>query len=113
MRRTALILFAPTVAVCRFGCASCVAAPITVFWLAGIVSIVSGILGGPVNSQSGISWGTVTLGLALWAMASLWTAISIRVGREAQCDRSDSPVCRAIDPDNDEPDSLNDIHGAR
>jgi len=84
MRRAALTLFAPTVAVCKFGCASCCAAPITVFWLAGIVSIVFGFLGGPV-SLTETSWTTVTLGLALWGIASLWTAIGIRGSGEAQC----------------------------
>ena len=113
MRRTALVLLAPTVAVCRFGCASCCAAPITVFWVAGIISIVFGFLGGPVSNQSGISWSTVALGLALWAMASLWTAVSIWGAGKAQCDKPDSSVRPTIHSAEDEPDPFNDTHGAR
>jgi len=112
MKRAALTLLAPTVAVCRFGCASCYAAPITVLWLAGIVAIVFGFLGGPVGlAEPG--WRVVALGLALWGMASLWTAIAIRGSDEQQCDSPDSPVCHTINPGTDESDSRNDPPGAR
>lgn len=112
MRRAVLTLLAPTVAVCKFGCASCCAAPITVFWLAGIVSIVFGLLGGPVG-LTGISWTTVALGLTLWGIAALWTAFAIRGTGEALCEQPDSPVCQAINSESGESDSLNEIHSAR
>jgi len=112
MKRAALTLLAPTVAVCRFGCASCYAAPITVLWLAGIVAITFGFLGGPVGvTEPG--WNAVALGLALWGIASLWTAIAIRGSDQAQCDRPDSPVCRTIDSGTDEPDPGNEIRRER
>jgi len=112
MKRAALTLLAPTVAVCRFGCASCYAAPITVLWLAGIVAIIFGFLGVPVR-LTGTSWSTVVLGLALWGIASLWTAIAIRGSDEAQCDSPDSPVCHTINPGTDESDSRNEPPGTR
>ena len=113
MRRTALILLAPTVAVSRFGCVSCCAAPITVFWLAGIASIIVGFLGGPVDNESGISWSTIALGLALWAMASLWAAFSIWGAGQAQCEKPESPASRTSQSPEDGPDPFNDIPGAR
>jgi hypothetical protein len=105
MKRTALTLLAPTVAVCRFGCAVCYAAPVTVLWLAGIAGIIFGLLGAPV-SLTGPSWSTVALGVTLWGIASLWTAIAIRGSSdEAQCDRPDSPACHSINVGTDESDS--------
>ena len=112
MKRVALTLLAPTIAVCRFGCASCCAAPITVFWLAGIVAIVSGFLGGPLGLTRP-SWSTVALGLALWGIASLWTAISIRGSDEAMCDKPDSAVCHTINADPHEQDSRKESNDAR
>jgi len=112
MNRAALTLLAPTVAVCRFGCGSCYAAPITVLWLASIVAIVFAFLGGPAGlAEPG--WSALALGLALWGMASLWTAIAIRGSDQAQCDRPDSPVCHTIDSGTDEPDPRNEIRRER
>ena len=112
MKRAALTLLAPTLAVCRFGCASCYAAPITVLWLAGIVAIVFGFLGVPV-SLTGPGWSAVALGLALWGIASLWTAIAIRGGDEEQRGRPDSPVCHTINSGRDESDTRNEPPRAR
>ena len=112
MKRAALTLLAPTVAVCRFGCASCYAAPITVLWLAGIVAIIFGFLGVPVR-LTGTSWSTVVLGLALWGIASLWTAIAIRGSSGSQCGRLDSQVRHTINSGKDGPDPVNKIRRAR
>jgi len=112
MKRAALTLLAPTVAVCRFGCASCYAAPITVLWLAGIVAIVFGFLGGPVGPTEPV-WSAVALGLALWGMASLWTAIAIRGSDEVQCDKPDSPVCHTINSGTNESEPRDEIRRTR
>jgi hypothetical protein len=112
MKRAALILLAPTVAVCRYGCASCCAAPITVLWLAGIVAIVLGFLGGPAEMAEP-SWGTVGLGLALWAISSLWTAIATRGSSGQLCEGADSAVCQGVNSGKDDPEHLDKIHGAR
>ena len=76
-KRTLLTFFAPPLAVCRFGCAPCCAAPIAVFWLAGVVSVLYGMAGGPTN-LAGLSWQTMGLGLILWAIATLWASLAIR-----------------------------------
>ena len=112
MKRAALTLLAPTVAVCRFGCASCYAAPITVLWLAGIVAIVFGLLGSPAGlTQPG--WSAVALGLVLWGTASLWTAIVIRGSDETRCDKPDSPVCHTISSSTDQTDPREKIGKTR
>ena len=54
MQRTTLSILIPPLAVCRYGCAGCCAAPIGVFWLAGITSIVYGYLGGPAGLETGV-----------------------------------------------------------
>lgn len=44
-------LFVPPVAVYRYGCAGYCAAPIGVFWIAGIASLVYSLEGGPVGDH--------------------------------------------------------------
>ena len=70
MQRTTLSILIPPLAVCRYGCAGCCAAPIGVFWLAGITSIIYGYYGGPAALET-VSWTTVLLGVGLWAIASV------------------------------------------
>lgn len=65
VKRRLLALIAPPVAVCRYGCAGCCAAPIGVFWIAGMVSIVYAFFGGPAEVE-GFSSGTFLLGAILW-----------------------------------------------
>jgi hypothetical protein len=77
-----------------------------------MVGIIFGLLGGPVG-LTGPSWGTVALGLALWGIASLWTAIAIRGSGEVQCGGADSPVCHTINSATDAPDSLDETRKAR
>jgi hypothetical protein len=45
MKRTVLALVAPPAAVARYGCVSCTAAPIGVFWLSSLSSIAYGLAG--------------------------------------------------------------------
>lgn len=114
MKRAALILFTPPVAACKFGCAGCCAAPITVFWLTGIVSIGYGFVGGPGNLM-GPSWNTIALGLVLWGIASIWTAITIRSANEQKCESRSSPLCNKIinPPSADESDPFDEVRKAR
>jgi hypothetical protein len=77
-----------------------------------MVGIIFGSLGGPVGS-TGPSWGTVAVGLALWGIASLWTAIAIRGSGSGQCDKPDSPVCDTINSVTDASNSVNEIHKVR
>ncbi|MEJ2360291.1 MAG: hypothetical protein P8Z75_02505 [Gammaproteobacteria bacterium] len=108
MQRTTLSILIPPLAVCRYGCAGCCAAPIGVFWLAGIVSIIYGYLGGPAGLET-ISWTTVALGLGLWIIASVWAMMAIRGVKDDECQRKRSTVCRMVSPAADERDPLEDI----
>ncbi len=114
MKRAALILFTPPVAVCKFGCAGCCAAPIAVFWLTGIVSMVYGFIGGPGNLL-GPSWNTVALGLVLWGIASGWATITVRSADQDTCERSGNPICNTIidPPPADESDPFDEVRKAR
>lgn len=70
-------LLAPPLAVCRYGRASCCAAPIGVFWIAGLVSLVYGGLGGPLRSGS-VAWSVVALGIGLWIAATSWALLTVQ-----------------------------------
>lgn len=106
--RTALSILIPPLAVCRYGCAGCCAAPIGVFWLAGIVSIIYGYLGGPTGLDT-VSWVTILLGVVLWAIATVWAIMAIRGVKDDECQRKRSTVCRMVTPREDEADPLDDI----
>lgn len=112
MKRAALILVTPPFAVCKFGCAGCCAAPIGVFWITGIVSIVYGMTGGPTNLM-GPSWNTIALGLALWGIAAVWAAITIRSADEDRCKGNKNPLCDRILPSADESDPFDEVRKAR
>ncbi len=111
MKRAALTLVTPPIAACKFGCAGCCAAPIGVFWITGIVAIVYGMVGGPTHLM-GPSWTTVGLGLALWAIASVWTAITIRSASEEKCAGRKNPLCDRITR-TDESDPFDEVRKAR
>lgn len=108
MQRTTLSILIPPLAVCRYGCAGCCAAPIGVFWLAGIVSLIYGYLGGPADLET-ISWTTVLLGVALWAIASVWARMAIRGVQDDECKRKRSTLCRVVTPGTDDHDPLDDV----
>jgi len=103
----------PPLAVCHYGCAGCCAAPIGVFWVTGIISIVYGIMGGPANLEQ-ISWMTVFLGLVLWIIAAIWAENTLK-GVEA--DQEDpncksnmaGNICRIVKPRLDEADPMDEI----
>jgi len=112
MKRAGLTLVTPPLAACKFGCAGCCAAPIGVFWITGIVSIVYGIVGGPANLM-GPSWNTIALGLALWGIAAVWSAITIRSADDEKCNRRKNRLCDKILPAADESDPLDEVRKAR
>ena len=100
-------------AACRFGCAGCCAAPIAVFWLTGIVSILYGLAGGPGNLM-GPSWNTVALGVSLWAIASVWAAVTIRGDEHGHDEsRGGDPLRKKIAPNEDESDPFEEVRKAR
>ncbi|MGA7799884.1 MAG: hypothetical protein WCC36_03655 [Gammaproteobacteria bacterium] len=112
MRQTVLGLLVPPFAACRFGCAGCCAAPIGVFWIAGIVALVYGVVGGPLGIF-GVSWTTVALGVVLWAIASVWAMLVIRGADDDKCRRQTSTLCSKILPDTNEADPLDEARKAR
>jgi hypothetical protein len=83
-----------------------------VFWITGIVSIVYGIVGGPTNLM-GPSWGTIALGLALWGIAAVWAAITIRSADEDKCKGLKNPLRDSILPEADESDPFDEVRKAR
>ena len=112
MKRKLTAITSPPLAVCQYGCAGCCAAPIAVFWLSGIVSIVYSFFGGPAGVE-GFSWPTFGLGVALWAIAATWAENTIK-GVEAdasdpKCEGKASNVCRIVRPRIDESDPLEEI----
>lgn len=112
MKRTLLNLFTPPVAVCKYGCAGCCAAPIGVFWITGIVAILYGLVGGPTNLM-GPSVNTILLGFGLWAIAAVWAAIAIRGADADRCRDRNSTVCHQILPNSEEPDPFEEVRKAR
>jgi hypothetical protein len=112
MKRSFLALFVPPLAVCRYGCAGCCAAPISVFWIAGMVGIVYGLLGGPTNAF-GIHWELVGLGVATWLVASVWARLVILGTDEDSCHGKTSTLCNKIVSRPDESDPLEELRKAR
>ena len=109
MKRRFLALVAPPVAVCKFGCASCCAAPIGVFWIAGLVSLIYAFFGGP-SSLEGFSAGTFLLGAILWGIATTWAELTINgIDADDQCDEQNSSLCRMVKPKLDDSDPLEEI----
>lgn len=108
MKRTIQAVITPPIAVCRYGCAGCCAAPIGVFWIAGIVSIIYAFFGGPAELDT-ISWGTLGLGVVLWTIAAIWAENTIKGVAADECENKVSNVCRMVKPKVDESDPLEEI----
>lgn len=111
MKRILAVLI-PPLAVCRYGCAGCCAAPIAVFWLTGIGGLVYGYYGGPAHSD-GISWYTLGLGLALWGIAAVWALITLQNADDERCRKKPNPLCSKLILGQDESDPLDEIRKAR
>lgn len=108
MNKTIQAIFTPPVAVCRYGCAGCCAAPIGVFWIAGITSIIYAFFGGPAELET-ISWGTMILGVILWVIAAVWAKNTINSVKADECANNISNMCRMVRPKMDESDPLEEV----
>lgn len=109
MKRRVLAIIAPPVAVCRYGCAGCCAAPIGVFWIAGVVSLIYAFFGGPAELES-FSAGTFALGAILWIIATVWAELTINgIDADDKCDSTTSTLCRVVKPKIDDNDPLDEI----
>ena len=87
----------PPVGACRYGCGSSCAAPVTVFWLFGLVSVVYGFFGGPMGSED-VSWYTIALGAAMWLVAAVWALLTITDVEQNRC--QDVFVAKSGNPEN-------------
>lgn len=101
----------PPVGACRFGCGTNCSAPVTVFWLFGVVSVVYGLLGGPMG-EPGISWYTIILGLVMWGIAAVWTMLTIQGVETDRCHGLLSTRDRHVEPDETELDPFEEIKKA-
>lgn len=109
MKRHFLAFIAPPVAVCHYGCAGCCAAPIGVFWVAGMVSLVYSFFGGPAGVE-GFSSGTFILGVVLWGIATVWAGLTINgIDADDKCDPNASSLCRVVKPTLDDSNPLDEI----
>ncbi len=107
-KRIFLTLLAPPLAVCRFGCARCCAAPIAVFWLSGIGAIVYGVLGGPANLAT-TSWTTVLLGVGMWVLAAIWALTVIKTIDDPNCKPNRPSLCAAFGSHSTDSNPLDDV----
>lgn len=113
MQRKLLALVTPPFAVCRYGCASCCVAPIFVFWLASIGSVIYAFFGGP-SGTDGFSWGTLALGIILWAIAVAWAETVIKGVNEdlenPKCQGKSSTLCSIVPTTPAETDPLDEVN---
>lgn len=110
--KNVITFLAPPVAVCRYAYARCCAAPIGVFWIAGITALGYGFVGGAAG-DSGLTWFMLALGLALWGIAVVWALDTLRrAAEDAQdpsCTTAHSTHCRMVRPRDDETDPLEEV----
>jgi hypothetical protein len=104
-------LFIPPMAACKYGCKSCCAAPIGVFWLTAIVAILYGLIWGGPTEGTGLH--TAVVGLGLWIVASVWAWFVVRGADADRCKQSDSSWCSTILPNDDDTDPMDEIRKAR
>lgn len=105
MKRNTLALLVPPAAVARYGCATCTAAPIGVFWLASLVSLAYGLMGGKLGDLEGSQWFLIGLGIVMWLIATVWARLVIRgvdedlsADQEGSRDRRVVPSLHEADP---------------
>ncbi|HHI76921.1 MAG TPA: hypothetical protein ENJ94_07090 [Gammaproteobacteria bacterium] len=111
MKRHITATLIPPVGACRYGCGTSCAAPITVFWLFGVISVVYGLLGGPTN-EPGVSWYTVGLGVVMWGIAAVWTLVTLQGVEADRCHDLWSPRDHQVAADEREPDPFEEVKKA-
>ena len=112
MKRYLTSVLMPPVGACRYGCGTSCAAPVTVFWLFGVVSVFYGFLGGPTG-ETGISWYTVLLGIAMWGIAAVWTILTLQDVEADRCQGAWSPRDHHVGPEDAEADPFDEVKKAR
>ena len=112
MNKTVTSVIVPPVGACRYGCGTSCAAPISVFWLAGVVAMIYSLFGGPANVD-GIDFYTLGLGAALWLIASVWTLLTMTGVEEDRCKGIFSPLNSKVQPKQDESDPFDEVRKAQ
>jgi hypothetical protein len=107
--RKLIAVLAPPLAVVKYGCASYTGAPIAVFWLAGLVSIGYGLVGGVLGLPSR-SWVEILLGIVLWGIAAAWTWLVLGGVSEDLQQGQNSPLQRRVVPHTEESDPFKEVH---
>ena len=109
INRNIIALLVPPAAVARYGHTTYTAAPIGVFWLASLVSLIDGLLDGKLGGVEGTQWVLVGLGIIMWAIAVVWTKLVIQgVDEDLSPDREGS-LNRRVVPRADEADPFKEL----
>ena len=111
MKKTITAILCPPMSVCRFGCGTNCAAPISVFWIAGIVAVIYAFFGGPTGVD-GIDFYTLGLGFAVWGIAAVWALLTMSGVEADRCNGIFSPLNGKVAPKDDETDPLDEIRKA-
>lgn len=114
MQKKTLAFLAPPFAIARFGgrVAWC-AAPIGTVWMSAIVGILIGIQGDMSTATREPMLWVIALGLAIWAVSSVWALMVIGgVDHDAAHD-ADSTLEHTVHAEEDELDPLEQIRGMR
>ena len=114
MYRHILGIAIPPLAICRYGCASSCALPVTIFWAGGLAALAYHFFQAPAE----YNWlynGSLMLGLAMIVLSIIWTELTItRVAREG-CDKSQnkkSSICNVV-PGAQESDPFEEVRKAK
>jgi hypothetical protein len=105
MKRAIKAYLMPPAAVYHYGPATNTAAPIAVFWLAGLISIGYGLAGG-LTSQPSASWLEILLGVVIWAVAGAWARLVITGVEHDARHLPDSTLDHTVEPHATDPDPL-------
>lgn len=109
MKKIILTMLVPPVAIVRYGVsAPRTAAPVAVFWIAGLAVIAIGLQGG-----LGPAWFLVGLGVFMWVLAALWAELVIKGVEHDLHHDPDSTLDHKIEPTPDEPDPFKELSKGR
>ena len=114
MHRYIIGIVAPPLAICRYGCASCCAFPITVYWLGGLAALAYHFFKAPIEN----SWlynGSLILGLVMISLSVIWTELTIKRVIRDGCDEpaeQKRTVCDVL-PGGQESDPFEEVRKAK
>jgi type VI protein secretion system component VasK len=107
--RKVLAMIIPPAAVARYGCASCTAAPIGVFWLTSLVGIGYSLMGGTLGGWPASRWIIIGLSITLWVIAAVWARLVIHGVNEDLDESRQGSLDRRVVPQPDEADPFKEI----